>query len=315
MNAEGLAPKSAVDPLRPLQMALSALGLVFVLASFLPLHGFDLYAYWTVDPAEPYLRTSTAVNSVGSFFYAPPLALVMAPLGGVPWGVAIIAWLGIQLAALWFIGRGWALALVVFPPVWLDIVYGNVNVLLAAMIVAGFRSPATWSFALLTKVTPGVGVIWFAVRSEWRALAHLTAAIAAIAATSIVVQGVDSWSEWIAILAGADAAAIPPDALAIPILPRLAVAAAIVAWGARTNRRWLVPIGVTLAMPLLWPIAFAPLVACWALVPPETAARIRRAIAGWTIRGSASTVPNTGRMTGSPQSQTGRPRRPARRRD
>ena len=38
-------------------------------------------------------------------------------------------------------------------------------------IVLGFRWPFTWAFVLLTKVTPGVGLLWFAVRREWRSLA------------------------------------------------------------------------------------------------------------------------------------------------
>ena len=42
---------------------------------------------------------------------------------------------------------------------------------MAAAIALGFRYPAAWSFLLLTKVTPGIGLVWFAVRREWRPLA------------------------------------------------------------------------------------------------------------------------------------------------
>lgn len=178
--------------------------------------------------------------------------------------------------------------MVVFPPVWLDIVYGNINILLGAMIVAGFRQPAVWSFALLTKVTPGVGLIWFAVRREWRALALAVGATVALAAAAVAIMGTGPWTEWAQILLNRSAVSIPPDALPIPFLPRLALAVVIIAWAARTGRRWLVPMGVVLAMPLLWAIAFAPLVACWALVPPATTARIHDAIAGWTLRETVS---------------------------
>ena len=275
------------DQLRPLRLAFSLLGLVFLVASFIPLHGFDLYAYWVVD-GDPYSRATDAVNASGSFWYAPPLAILMAPLGSLPWEAVVVGWLALQLAALWFIGRRWALALIVFPPVWLDIVYGNINILLAAMIVAGFRQPAVWSFALLTKVTPAVGLVWFAVRREWRVLVQLAAATAVLAAASVAIMGTGPWSEWVAILTDAGGTSIPSDALPIPLLPRLLMAVAIVAWGGYTDRRWLVPVGVTLAMPLLWAIAFAPLVACWALVPSATASRIHDAIAGWSSRGRTS---------------------------
>ena len=56
------------------------------------------------------------------------LRSLLAPLGALPWEVVIALWLGLQLAALWYIGREWALALIVFPPVWLDLVYGNINI-------------------------------------------------------------------------------------------------------------------------------------------------------------------------------------------
>jgi hypothetical protein len=210
--------------------------------------------------------------------------MLMAPLGLLPWPAVVAGWLALQLGALWYIGRSWALALVVFPPVWLDIVYGNINILLAAMIVAGFRQPAVWAFALLTKITPGVGLIWFLVRREWRALAAVALATAVLCAASVAIMGTAPWAEWFAIVSNRSGVVIPPDALPVPFLPRAVAAAAIVAWAGLTDRRWLVPVGVTLAMPLLWAIAFAPLVACWALVPPAAAARIQSAIERSSIR-------------------------------
>jgi len=271
--ARWLAP-TETDELRPLRLGLSLLGLLFVAASFIPYHGFDLYAYWVVH-VDPYAPIANDAYGYGAFRYAPPMVVLMTPLGFLPWEAVIVGWLVLQLACLWYIGRSWALALVLFPPVWLDIVYGNINILLAAMIVAGFRSPAVWSFALITKITPGVGLIWFLVRREWRALAQVALATALLVLGSILVLGVGAWMEWFAIVLNRSSVVIPSDALSIPFLPRAIAAALIVAWAAWTDRRWLVPVGVTLAMPLLWAIAFAPLVACWALVPPATAERIR----------------------------------------
>jgi hypothetical protein len=56
---------------------------------------------------------------------------------------------------------------------------------------------------------------------------------------------------------------IPADALPIPLIPRAVAATLLIAWGAWTDRRWVLPVAVTLAMPVLWPIAFVPLVALW----------------------------------------------------
>ena len=38
----------------------------------------------------------------------------------------------------------------------------------------------------------------------------------------------------------------------IPLLVRLPIAVALVVWGARTDRRWTVPVASMLALPALW---------------------------------------------------------------
>ncbi len=90
--------------------------------------------------------------------------------------------------AIWLGGRR-ALWVLAFPPVALELYYGNVNLLIAAAIALGFRYPAAWSFVLLTKVTPGVGLLWFAVRREWRQLAIALGVTAVIVAASVALDG------------------------------------------------------------------------------------------------------------------------------
>ena len=94
---------------------------------------------------------------------------------------------------VWLGGR-WALAWLVFLPVLIELYHGNIHLLLAAAIVLGFRHPWTWSFVLLTKVTPGVGLAWFAVRREWRALAIALGVTGAIVAVSWLTDPT-SWSD------------------------------------------------------------------------------------------------------------------------
>ena len=43
-----------VDPRRPLRLGLSLFGLILLVGTFVPPHGFDLLAYWSLDLSNPY---------------------------------------------------------------------------------------------------------------------------------------------------------------------------------------------------------------------------------------------------------------------
>jgi hypothetical protein len=166
-----------------------------------------------------------------------------------------------------------------FLPIPFEIVSGNVHLLFAVAIVAGFRYPAIWALMLLTKITPGVGLIWFAVRREWRALAVALGLTAAIVAASFVLDRA-AWEQWIGLLrndlggAGQASFSTPGWYLAVPLLPRLAVAAAVVVVAAWKGIRWLVPVAVVVALPVLWLNGLAILAA---VVPLYRAQRAERA--------------------------------------
>jgi hypothetical protein len=244
----------------PLRVPLSILGVVFLGASFLAPHGWDLHSYWTFEVAHPYAGFTGSLNDLDTFRYAPPIAFLFAPLTAMPWPLAQGVWLAIQLVALYAIAGRWALALIVFPPVWLDITYGNINILLAAAISVGMRHPAAWAWVLLTKVTPGVGLVWFAVRGEWRSLGIVAAATLLLALPTLIVAP-QMWVDWLGMLNTSRSVPVPADALAVPLGVRIVGAALLVAWGARTERRWTVGVGATLAMPVLWPISLAVIIA------------------------------------------------------
>ena len=124
------------------------------------------------------------------------------------------------------------------------------------------RYPASWSFILLTKITPGVGLIWFAVRREWRSLAIALVATVAVVGVSFVLAPW-LWSDFIeASRTQVDATVnVPRQAAPIALPLRLVVAALLVAWAGRTDRAWVVPIAAGLAVPFLWWNAFAVMVA------------------------------------------------------
>lgn len=224
------------------------------------LPGRDAITYWIVDPANPYRGNYGAIEF---FPYSPPAALVSSLLAALPWPVFLVAWWGVLLGVLAWIGGSWRslIVLLAIPPVFLDVLYGNIHVLLAAAVVLGFRWPVAWSFVLLTKITPGIGLLWFAIRREWRALILAGAATIVISgAAFLVAPGL--WTQWFGALTAAQAREIPwGHAIAVPLPLRLAVAVPLVAWGAWTNRRWTVPVGATLALPVLWTAGLAMLVA------------------------------------------------------
>ena len=141
-------------------------------------------------------------------------------------------------------------------PVASEVNAGNIQILLAAAIVLSFRRgrawPAAWAFVLLTKVTPGVGLLWFVLRRKWRELAWALGATAAISVVTFVAWP-DRWFDWLALLTAGSPPPVPPYNLAL--LPRLAAAVAIVTIGAWRGWRWPVVVAATLALPAFYTIS------------------------------------------------------------
>jgi hypothetical protein len=233
----------------------------------------DSAAYWAIDLADPYTGVQ---GEPAVFLYAPAFAQLMAPTGLLPWPVFLAAWTVLQLACVVFVaGRQWPWVLAL-PPVFFEVLVGNVHLLFAAAIVLGFRYPWTWSLMLLTKVTPGVGLLWFAVRREWRALLIALGVTAIIAAVSFVIAP-GTWRQWIDLLATHAARPTPVLAsIGVPLVVRLPVAAILVVWGARTERPWVLPIAVYLAQPTVWLASLSILIA----ILPLRGARGRALAAG-----------------------------------
>ncbi|MBY0395101.1 MAG: DUF2029 domain-containing protein, partial [Thermoleophilia bacterium] len=222
--------------------------------------GFDAYAYWSLnlDLEYPYVRV---VGELGAFPYTPVAARAFAPASLLPWPAFWFLWSAVLLGTIVWLGRrGWPdgaawtgpLMVLAFPPVAVELYHGNVHLLIAAAIALGFRYPAAWSFVLLTKVTPGIGLLWFAVRREWRPLIIVGTVTGLLVAVSLLVDA-RFWAEWINVdlLVSLQRPPTQPQ-IAIPLLPRFLAAALLVTWGARTDRRWTVPAAATLALPVLW---------------------------------------------------------------
>ena len=225
----------------------------------------DAYAYWTTRDGVFYDAATT--GRIGSYLYSPAFAQLLTPIVWLPVAVFTALWTALNSATLWFLLRRWALPSLLFVPIALEVISGNVHLLYAAAIVIGFRWPAAWALMLLTKVTPGIGVLWFLVRREWRSLAIALGVSAAIAAVSFVLDQAQ-WARWIDILradaGGAGEASFTTVGWYLPIglAPRLVAATIVVVIAAWTDRRWLLPVGVVLAMPVVWLNSLAVLAAC-----------------------------------------------------
>jgi len=212
-------------------------------------------------------------NAIGAYPYSPAFAQLVYPLDLLPWPAFVAAWTAILIVAT-FLLTGPDLFLVGLAVGLMEIAGGNISLLLALAIVAGFRYPWTWALVLLTKITPGVGLLWFALRREWRQLSIAIGATAAIVAISWI-QLPDAWRAWIDLLTANSGKGGTWAAIPIPLLVRGPIGALLIAWGAPRNQRWVVPVGAMLALPALWYGSLSMLLGVIPLTTPEERRRGR----------------------------------------
>jgi hypothetical protein len=227
--------------------------------------GHDARAYWAAPLDDPYDPGSVGHES--AYLYSPAFLVALSPLRALPWPVFLALWTAGLLAVLFWMARPLLflpLMVLALPEIW----GGNITILLAAAVVLGFSRSGAWALPLLTKVTPGLGVLWFGVRREWLKLAVAFAVTAAIiAATAVLTPGL--WSDWFALLTSSTGSSTVPGSVPIPLAIRLPIAAAVISFAAWKGKRWILPIGVLLAMPVIWWGSLALLTACVALKREE----------------------------------------------
>jgi hypothetical protein len=268
-KAPALAPQITVmsgtaDPLKPRRYAaLPVLAYVTValivdaeLFRFLSTVGLwgDATSLWDVHLSNLYGQAMVDLLGVGAFRYSPVIALLAAPLHSLPWSVYLWGLIVAQAAAIVAMAGRRAWLIFIFPPVLYELAAGNIHIFMAAAVVLGFRWPVVWSFLLLTKVTPGVGVLWFAFRREWRSLAIALGATVALAVASALIAP-DLWGQWFRALLVMNG--LPNPTPWPPVLVRLPFVVGLIWWAARTDRRWLLPVAAFLALPTIWANGFA----------------------------------------------------------
>jgi hypothetical protein len=206
--------------------------------------GMDARAYWLTGH-EHDLYTA-APKYAGAFLYSPAFALLVRPLTLLPWSVFLALWMVMETAAfVWLlapIGWRWAVpALLWCVP---EVVIGNVYAFLALAAVVGMRRPLAWAFPLLTKVTPGVGVLWFVGRRQWWLFGRAVLGTLTIAAASLAIAP-NLWADWVRFLLDHGSGG------GVSVVLRVVAASVLVLVAARIDQRWLIAPAMLLATPVI----------------------------------------------------------------
>ena len=277
---------------------LTGIGIVFVAYYWWQLTSqgaapVDARWYWEADPNALYPHPELLEGN--GYNYSPAFELIVGWGRLLPFETFVAIWRAMLCVALvWLAGPFTVFVLFTFP-VASELNAGNIQLLMAAAVVLAFRGgwwPATWAFVLLTKVTPGVGLLWFALRRRRRDLAIAIGVTVAIAAVTFVIWP-DRWLGWLRLMTAGSPAPVAPFYL--PFMPRLVAAIAIVAVGAWRGWRWPVVVGATLALPQFYTISPSMLVG----VLPFA----RAALGRWSERRAQRPATAAGKITDQPVEQ------------
>jgi hypothetical protein len=235
--------------------------------------------------AGVHLREGAPVYSgvVGTFLsivYAPPWAVLYAPLSLLPLDVVVAAQFVAQIAALRYVMGSWRAAGLVawLPIVPRELVTGNVDLLMAAAIYAGVRGVRLSGAAVAVFAVAKFSPVLALARSprEWRPFAVTMAVLVAI-----TLPWAFLWPQWVGIMLASTAAPLE----SVPLLPRIPVVLALLA----VRRPWSVAAAAALATPAFYFHSGVLLLPAFrlALSTPRATEAARRAIAGlplWASR-------------------------------
>ncbi len=224
----------------------------------------DAHAYYVANPDHLYGEGLAH----DAFLYSPAFAMAMLPFQALPLAAFVAIWRAAELAAVVVLAGPFAVLALLAIPVASEVNAGNVQLLIALAIVAGFRWPAAWSFVLLTKPTCAVALLWYVVRREWAPLRVMFLTTAILGAVSFAWNP-QSWFDYAHLLFGHAA----PSTEYPSFWVRLPLALVVAFWGARTGRRWTVPVTALIALPVMYHLSFALLVGCLAFAWPNPLTR------------------------------------------
>ena len=221
----------------------------------------DNLAYWLaaqhLAAGEPVYTTSDIAFEPYTYHYAPPLAQVLAPLTLViPTVAYLVIYRAFELLATWDLaGRRMLpmLALIAFLPVAVELRFDNVHIFMALAIVLGLhRWPWLLAVGTLVKLSPGLGIVYLALRRRWRDAVVASVVGAVIVGASVVIDP-NLWRDWLDAVTGR-ADIIGNSLVPVPYLARAAAGLALTIVGGVLGRRrgeLLLVAGITLANPNL----------------------------------------------------------------
>ena len=170
-------------------------------------HGQPLYSAFLHHPfPDATLRPA--------YIYPPSFALLVAPLGLLPDGVAAAIWMAVQQASLavavvvvlrWLRPTGWAVAALLFAtltfyPLWVDVVQGQANLLVLLLVTVGIvgiikgrpAAGAAIGAAAALKLTPLFLVVWLLLDRRFRAAAFVLGGFAIVSAAGALLRFQDT---------------------------------------------------------------------------------------------------------------------------
>jgi alpha-1,2-mannosyltransferase len=157
------------------------------------------------------------------FTYPPFAAVMMVPLAAVPWRIAVAVWTCVSvlcLALIWRVSLGrkpWMLiapitaASLALEPVWQTLQFGQINLLLTAMILYDLVAAPQrrWRGALVgvaagLKLTPLLFVVFLVVTRQWRALRNAILGFVVTIGIGFAVVPKQSWDYWTRVVRDAE---------------------------------------------------------------------------------------------------------------
>lgn len=247
-------PSVTLERLRRASRLLTAIGIglaIVVWLLYFPARGnpADAATYYGIDMGDMY--GGWRLGASDAYQYAPVFAQLTWPLRQLPFDAYVAVVRGLSLIAVVWLAGPFSAVVLFLPPVASEINAGNVNLFLAVAVALGLRYPATWAAVLLTKVTPGVGLLWFVVQRRWRSLRIALGATALVAGVSFAIAP-EQWIAWVNLFAtnrGLSTASYP---YYVELWVRLPIAVVIVLAAGAWGRWWPVAIAATIAAPLLY---------------------------------------------------------------
>lgn len=169
------------------------------------------------------------------FTYPPFAAIAMVPLAAVSWGVALVVWTTISvlcIALIWraalpanawtLVGDQWrdrriavlaalTACSLLLEPVWQTIQFGQINLLLTAMILLDLVRPAgaKWrgfwvGVTIGVKLTPLPFLAFLLITKQWKAFRNALLGLLATMAIGFAVVPNQSWEYWTVVIRNAN---------------------------------------------------------------------------------------------------------------